>query len=79
MQLVRRFPLQALFCAFAVLLCELVSQPYASSGIADDGTYALMAQHLADTGHIVYNGWATAMLGGSFTWAQPLSSFSDFR
>jgi hypothetical protein len=32
-------------------------------GVGDDGPYVLMARHLAATGHIVYNGWATAMLG----------------
>jgi hypothetical protein len=31
-------------------------------GVGDDGTYIPMAQHLATTGHIVYNGWATAMI-----------------
>jgi hypothetical protein len=29
----------------------------------DDGPYILMARTLAATGHIVYNGWATAILG----------------
>jgi len=32
-------------------------------GIDDDGSYVKSAQVLAQTGHIVYNGWATAMLG----------------
>ena len=32
-------------------------------GICDDGPYILMARTLAATGHIVYNGWATPMLG----------------
>ncbi len=63
MQLVRRFRLPALFCAFAVLACALISRPYADMGICDEGPYFLMAQHLARTGHIVFNGWATAMLG----------------
>ncbi|MGC9198743.1 MAG: glycosyltransferase family 39 protein [Acidobacteriaceae bacterium] len=63
MQLVRRFRIPALFCSLAVLVCALVSRPYAGMGIDDDCPYALMAQHLAKTGHIVYNGWATAMLG----------------
>ncbi len=46
-----------------MLLCELVSRPFTAMGIVDDGPYIRMAQHLAQTGHIVYNGWATAMLG----------------
>jgi hypothetical protein len=32
-------------------------------GICDDWSYILSAQKLAATGHVVYNGWATAMLG----------------
>ncbi|MFP5266164.1 MAG: ArnT family glycosyltransferase [Acidobacteriota bacterium] len=63
MQLVRRYRLPALFCALAVLLCDLVSRPYANMGICDDGPYILMAQHLARTGHIAYNGWSAAMMG----------------
>jgi hypothetical protein len=63
LQLVRRFRIPAFFCAFCVLVCELVSRPYAEMGISDDAPYVLMARSLAATGHIVYNGWATAMLG----------------
>jgi hypothetical protein len=47
----------------AVLLCELVSRPFAEMGICDDWPYIVMAQKLAATGHVVYNGWAAAMLG----------------
>ena len=63
MQLVRRFRLPALFCALALLLCELISRPSAAMGICDDWSYIVTAHQLASTGHIVYNGWATAMLG----------------
>ena len=63
MQLVRRFQLPALFCAFAVLVCELIARPYAKMGVCDDGPYILVAQNLADTGHVAYNGWSAAMLG----------------
>jgi hypothetical protein len=52
----------ALFCALAVLVCELISRPYANMGICDDGPYILVTQKLANTGHIVYNGWSAAML-----------------
>jgi hypothetical protein len=62
LQLVRRFRIPALFCALAVLVCELISRPYANMGICDDGPYILMAQKLAATGHVVYNGWAAPML-----------------
>jgi len=63
LRLARKFRIPALFCALAVLICELVSRPYANMGISDDGPYILMAQTLASTGHIVYNGWAAAMIG----------------
>ncbi len=63
MQLARRFRLPALFCAFAVLACALVSRPYANMGISDDGTYIRSAQRLLATGHILYNGVETPMLG----------------
>lgn len=63
MPLLRRFHLPALFCALAVLFCELVSRPYANMGIADDWTYIHSAQRLAATGHIFYNGVETPMLG----------------
>jgi hypothetical protein len=62
MQLVRRFRLPAIFCALAVLLCELISRPHANMGISDDWPYIVMAQKLAATGHVVYNGWAAPML-----------------
>ena len=63
MQLVRRFRLPALLCALAVLCCALVSRPYTTMGVSDDGPYLLVAQTLARTGHIFYNGWETPMLG----------------
>lgn len=63
MQLVRKFRIPAIFCALAVLLCELIVRPYAAMSICDDGPYILMARTLATTSHIVYNGGATAMLG----------------
>ncbi len=63
MQLVRRFRVPALLCSLAVLVCELVSRPYANMGICDDGTYIRTARRLAATGHIYYNGVETPMLG----------------
>ena len=63
MQLIRRLRIPALFCALAVLLCAILSRPFTNTGVWDDGPYIQMAQHLANTGHIVYNGWAIPMLG----------------
>lgn len=59
----QRLRIPAFFCALAVLLCALVSRPISSMSFVDDGPYILMARTLATTGHIVYNGWATAIIG----------------
>jgi Dolichyl-phosphate-mannose-protein mannosyltransferase len=55
--------LSALLCVFALLLCSLAAYPVAEIGMNDDWSYIKSARVLAQTGHIVYNGWATAMLG----------------
>ena len=59
----RTFPLQALLCAAIFLLAELLARPFTRFAIADEWSYAKTANLLAQTGHIVFNGWATAMLG----------------
>ncbi len=46
-----------------MLLCVLLSRPYVTMGVDDDGPYIVMARTLANTGHIVYTGWAAPMLG----------------
>jgi hypothetical protein len=53
----------AIACAFIPLLCYFVVRPFAEIGISDDWSYIKTTQVLAQTGHILYNGWATAMLG----------------
>ena len=58
----------ALLCCFALAVCTLGAVPFAEIGIEDDWSYARSAQVLAQTGHIVYNGWATAMLGWQLYW-----------
>jgi hypothetical protein len=63
MTTLQRLRLPALFCCLAFLLCVIVTHPSAEMGICDDWSYILTAQKLAATGHLQYNGWATAMLG----------------
>jgi hypothetical protein len=62
LQIVRRYRIPALICALAVLLCELVSQPFANVGVIDDGPYILMSRTFAATGHLAYNGGEAAMI-----------------
>jgi Dolichyl-phosphate-mannose-protein mannosyltransferase len=53
----------AVFCAIIFVLCEAISRPFAEMGVCDDWSYIRTAELLAQTGHIQYNGWATAMIG----------------
>jgi hypothetical protein len=53
----------AFTCSFLLLLCAVLACPFAEIGMIDDWSYVQSARVLAQTGHIVYNGWATAMLG----------------
>ncbi len=69
----RGFPrpnLYALACALAVIVCVLASHPVAEIGINDDWSYVRSAALLAQTGHVMYIGWASAMLG----WMLPLGA-----
>jgi hypothetical protein len=53
----------AIFCTLLLAVCTLVSYPFAEIGGNDDFAYVRSAKALADTGHIVYFGWSSAMLG----------------
>jgi hypothetical protein len=41
----------------------VVARPYAEVGISDEFSYVRIAEVLARTGHVVYTGWDTPMLG----------------
>jgi len=58
----------AFLCAFITLLAVLATRPVLEMGTTDDWSYARTALDLARTGHIIYNGWATAMLGWQIFW-----------
>ena len=68
-KLVRFYP-QALLCSLLVLVAILLSHPAAEVGINDDWSYIRSAQLMARTGHFMYVGWASAMLG----WMLPLGA-----
>jgi Dolichyl-phosphate-mannose-protein mannosyltransferase len=53
----------AVFCTVTFMLCVAISRPYAEMGVCDDWSYVRTAQLFAQTGHIYYNGWATAIIG----------------
>jgi hypothetical protein len=61
-KLIHRYRAAAIFCAVAVLVCELISKPFTTMNVCDDGPYIRMAQSFANTGHIVYNGWGAPMM-----------------
>jgi hypothetical protein len=54
---------QPLGCASLLLVSVLITKPFAEIGICDDWSYIWSARVLANTGHIVYNGWGAMMLG----------------
>jgi hypothetical protein len=68
---IHRFRGAAILCAFATLVCELISRPFTTMNVCDDGPYIRMAQTFANTGHIVYNGWAATMMVSQIYLAQP--------
>ncbi len=53
----------AILCALLLAICTLASYPFAEMGGNDDFAYVRSAKALADTGHLVYFGWSSAMLG----------------
>src|SRR5277367_5634333 len=46
-----------------LLLCVLATRPFVSMGMADDWSYTWTARVLAETGHLIYNGWGVMPLG----------------
>jgi hypothetical protein len=57
-----------LLCAFVVAACVLIANPVANMPFSDGFSYDKTALDFARTGHIFYNGWATAMLGWLIPW-----------
>ncbi len=60
--------LYQLFCALMAALGVLATYPVLESGFCDDFSYAKTTLDLVKTGHLIYNGWATAMLGWQVYW-----------
>ena len=53
----------ALLCTLLLALCTLAAYPLAEIGSNDDFAYVRSAKALAETGHFIYFGWSSAMLG----------------
>jgi hypothetical protein len=64
----RKGRFDGVLCAIVMAACVLAARPFAAMGFIDDWSYARTAQIFAETGHFVYNGWATAMLGWQIWW-----------
>jgi hypothetical protein len=59
---------EGFLCGCVVVAAICASRPYAEMGFIDDWSYTKTAFEYARTGHFVYNGWATAMLGWQVPW-----------
>ena len=59
---------EGFLCGLVVVGAICASRPYAEMGFIDDWSYVKTAFEYARTGHFVYNGWATAMLGWMIPW-----------
>jgi hypothetical protein len=68
----------ALLCAAVTALCILLIWPSLESGLSDDAPYIRTAQVLAQTGHIVYNGWGAPVLGWTLYFAAILIKLFGF-
>ena len=58
----------ALLCALVVAACVLITDPVANMPFSDGFSYDKTALEFVRTGHFLYNGWATAMLGWLIPW-----------
>ena len=67
-----------LLCAFLAALCLLATYPVLEMGTNDDWSYIRTAFDLARTGHLIYNGGATAMLGWQVYWGALFIKFFGF-
>ena len=66
------------WCAVIVTATILLSRPFAEMGFIDDWAYIKVAQEFARTGHVVYNGWETAMLGWLIPWGALFAKLFGF-
>jgi hypothetical protein len=68
----------AMLCALALAASSLLIRPHLGMGINDDWSYTRTAQLFAQTGHFIYNGWASPMLGWQVVFAALLIKLFGF-
>lgn len=59
---------KAVACALAMAVAWLLTWPFVNSPFNDDWSYAFTVKQLLATGHLVYNGWASASLIAQAYW-----------
>ncbi len=67
-----------LLCALLATLCILATYPVLEMGTNDDWSYIKTSFDIARTGHLIYNGWATAMLGWQVYWGALFTKLFGF-
>src|SRR5262245_8527581 len=64
----RRDPRNSFLCAAVVVPASALTSPIVECGVNDDWSYTKTAWDLAQTGRLVYNGWASATEGAQAYW-----------
>src|SRR4051812_37244388 len=65
-------------CALLMAACVVLAYPFVEMGFIDDWSYVKTTEVFARTGHFVYNGWATVMLGWQVPWGALFSKAFGF-
>ena len=64
----RLFSRDALLCVAVFCACMLLIWPKAEVGVNDDWVYTITALDFLRTGHFIFHGWASPMLGWQAMW-----------
>ncbi|HZQ44968.1 MAG TPA: hypothetical protein VFA99_17080 [Acidobacteriaceae bacterium] len=62
------FTRESLLCVVIFCICLLIVWPVAEVGVNDDWVYTITAFDFARTGHFIFHGWASPMLGWQAMW-----------
>jgi hypothetical protein len=65
---IRLLSRQGLLCTALLGICLLLIWPVVEVGINDDWVYTITTLDLARTGHLMFHGWASPMLGWQALW-----------